>query len=96
MRVEFSPAAQFDLIEIASFIARDNPKRAYTYVDELEATCQLLSDHPELGPARSELGEGIRMQPHDRYLIFYRINSDHIRIERVLHGARDISALFET
>jgi plasmid stabilization system protein ParE len=53
MRVEFSPAAQFDLIEIASYIARDNPARAYSYVDELEATCQNLSDHPELGPARS-------------------------------------------
>jgi plasmid stabilization system protein ParE len=28
MPVEFSPAAQFDLIEIASYIARDNPARA--------------------------------------------------------------------
>ena len=95
MRLEFSPAAQFDLIEIASFIARDNPARAYSYVDELEKTCEALSDFPELGPARPELGEGVRMLPYENYLIFYRIYGDHIRIERVLHGARDINALFE-
>jgi plasmid stabilization system protein ParE len=32
------------------------------------------------------------MAVHRHYLIFFRILADEIRIERVLHGARDIPA----
>ena len=45
---------------------------------------------PGIGTARSELGEGIRMWPHGRYLIFYREQGQAIRIERILHSSRDI------
>ena len=31
----------------------------------------------------------------ERYLIFYRVYADNIRIERILHGARDIPDLFD-
>ena len=37
MKVNFSPAAQTDLLDIALYIAQDNPKRALSFVDELEA-----------------------------------------------------------
>jgi hypothetical protein len=30
------------------------------------------------------------MLPHGRYLIFYRAVNQHLRIERIMHGARDI------
>jgi toxin ParE1/3/4 len=54
MRLEFSHAAQADLVEIALFIARDNPPRALTFVDELEASCAKLLDYPLSGVARPE------------------------------------------
>lgn len=90
MRLEFSPAADADLVEIASFIARDNVPRALTFVDELEAACAKLVDFPESGRARSDLRAGLRSKPHDSYVIFYSILEAVIRIERILHGARDI------
>lgn len=34
------------------------------------------------------------MLPHGRYLIFYLTANDGLRIERILHGARNIAALF--
>ena len=37
MKVVFSPAAKDDLMEIAIYIAQDNPARALSFVDELEA-----------------------------------------------------------
>ena len=43
MRLEFSPESQFDLMEIAAFIARDSPARAKSFVDELEADCGRLT-----------------------------------------------------
>lgn len=90
MRVTFSPAAQTDLMDIATFIAQDNPKRALTFVDELQAKCDALGAAPGIGTSRPELGDGIRMLPHGRYLIFYREANKALRIERIMHGSRDI------
>lgn len=90
MKVDFSPVAQEDLIGIAVYIAQDNSVRALSFVDELEASCLGIGRTPGIGTARPELGEGIRMLPHGRYLIFYRDYDGAVRIERVVHGARDI------
>ena len=97
MKVRFSPAAQADLLDIALFIAQDNPTRALTFVDELESKCDTLGGAPGIGTARPELGAGIRVLPHGRYLIFYREAMQGLRIERILHSARDTSGEdFET
>ena len=72
------------------FIAQDNPARAVTFVDELEGKCDALGAFPGIGTLRPELGEGVRMLPHGRYLIFYRQVNKGLRVERILHGARDI------
>ncbi len=90
MKVDFSPVAKADLIDIAVYIARNNPVRAFSFVDELEAKCLGIGRAPHIGTERPELGDGMRMLPHGRYLIFYRENDGMIRIERVIHGARDI------
>ncbi|MFC5342922.1 type II toxin-antitoxin system RelE/ParE family toxin (plasmid) [Brevundimonas staleyi] len=90
MRLEVSPAAETDLIEIASFIARDNPPRALTFVDELEAACTRLVDHPHSGVARSDLRPGLRSRPYGSYVIFYTVQETVLRVERILHGSRDI------
>lgn len=60
MRLEFSTAADADLVEIASFIARDNVPRAVTFVDELEATCAKLVDFPLSGVACPDIRVGLR------------------------------------
>lgn len=90
MKVTFSPAAAEDLLGIAEFIARDNPVRALTFVDELESKCDALGRAPGIGTVRPELGHGVRMLPHGRYLIFYREVNKGLRIERIMHSARDI------
>ncbi|WP_211203902.1 MULTISPECIES: type II toxin-antitoxin system RelE/ParE family toxin [Candidatus Accumulibacter] len=94
MRLEFSPESQLDLIEIAAFIAHDNPARAKSFVDELEADCGRLTIQPGIGAPRPELGDGVRVLPHGRYLIFYRPNEDVVWIARVLHSARDVGTAF--
>jgi len=91
----FTALAREDLLQVARFIARDNPERARTFVGELRRQCIRLVEQPNLGASRDDCAKGLRMLPHGRYLIFYCLMDDGIKVERVLHSARDIGRLFE-
>jgi toxin ParE1/3/4 len=94
-RLLLSPRAAADLEEIAVYIARDNPGRAASFVAELEAKCRAVANSPELYPARADLAPGLRMAVHGRYLVLYRDlpGENTVRVERVLHSARDLPRL---
>jgi toxin ParE1/3/4 len=91
----FTAMARDDLLQVARFIARDNPDRARTFVGELRRQCTRLVEQPNLGASRDDCAKGLRMLAHGRYLIFYCLMDDGIKVERVLHSARDIGRLFE-
>lgn len=93
MILQFSPAAEADLIDIALFIATGDPDRALTFIDELQAACSILLDYPLVGVARPDLGDNLRSKPYRRYMIYYRLVGDVVRIERFLHGSRDPSTI---
>lgn len=95
MQCVFSPLPEFDLEEIGDYIARDNPSRAVSFISEIRGRCAKIMENPAGAPLRRELGEGIRMVTFGHYLIFYTIGDENVRIERILHGARNISALFD-
>jgi toxin ParE1/3/4 len=84
-RLVFSPRAEADLEGIGDYIARDNPARAISFLDELR---DRIAATPGSYPAREDLAAGLRMAVHGRYLILFRTNPDGVRIERILHGAR--------
>jgi toxin ParE1/3/4 len=88
MRFRFSRRAEVDIEEIGDFIARDNPRRAVTYVAELRERCRRLAEFPEAAPARDEHGENVRMAVFGRYLILYVVHGDFLEVRRVVHGAR--------
>ncbi|HEY1751166.1 MAG TPA: type II toxin-antitoxin system RelE/ParE family toxin [Caulobacteraceae bacterium] len=92
--VFISPRAALDLREIGDWIAQDNPRRALTFVAELRDHALRIGHAPEAPPRRDDLADGLRMAVHRPYLIFFRIEADAVRIERVLHGARDLRGLF--
>lgn len=96
MSCVFSPLAESDLEGIGDYIARDNPQRAISFVLELKEQCEKICDIPLAFPLRSELGEGFRMVVFKSYLIFYRDFENTVRIERILHGARNIQVLFNS
>lgn len=88
-------ASDDDLEDIGQFIARHNPERADSFVDEIIAIYDRLAEHPHMGRDRSELADGMRSFPCARYVIFYRVVDRGVEILRVLHGARDLPSLFE-
>ena len=91
----FSPLAETDLEEIGDYIARDNPRRALTFIRELRERCTQITHHPEAAPLRPEFGVDLRLVPFGRYLIFYTVSAKAVRIERILHGARQLQELFD-
>ncbi len=93
MKLVLSPRAAEDLEEIGDYIARDNPERALSFVAEIEARCRKLLAAPEAFPGRDDLLSGARMATYGRYLIFFRVLDDTVRVERVIHGARELRDL---
>ncbi|MBS0464617.1 MAG: type II toxin-antitoxin system RelE/ParE family toxin [Proteobacteria bacterium] len=94
MRLTFTPLAEQDLEAIADYIAADNPVRALSFVRELRAQCQRITLNPPGYRLRLELGDGIRSCAHGHYVIFFESDPDTVLIVRILHGARDIPAVF--
>lgn len=92
MQYRFSRQAERDIEEIGDYIARDNPRRAVTFIAEIRERCGHIVQFPHGAPARPALGRGVRCVVFGRYLIFYVVRGRMIEIRRVLHGARNITA----
>jgi toxin ParE1/3/4 len=88
MQFRFSRRAEIDIQEIGDFIARENPARAITFIQELRSRCRQLTTFPGAAPARPIYGDGVRVAMFGRYLILYVVHEDLLEIRRVLHGAR--------
>lgn len=88
------PLAEVDILEIWDYIADDNPAAADRWVDQLDGQFRLLATQPKMGRARDELAPSVRSFPFGRYVVFYVPIDDGIDVVRVLHGARDIDAIF--
>lgn len=94
MKVVFTTEAVSDLENIDEFIARDNPRRAASFLAELIGKAHDLADMAEAFPLVPRYAHlGIRRRPHGNYLIFYRIETDQISVIHVLPGARDYDGL---
>ena len=91
MQYRFSRQAERDIEEIGDFIARDNPRRAITFIAELRDCCRQAAEFPRAAPLRPGLGKGVRCVVFGRYLIFYIVRARVLEIRRILHGARNIS-----
>ena len=88
------PAAERDLDEIWLYIAFDNPAAADAVVDHIQERTLQLSAFPRSGRLRPEIAADARAVPVGTYLILYREAESFIDIVRVVHGARDLTALF--
>jgi len=89
------PRALTDLAEIWAYIAEDSPERADAFADLLASKLEALARRPGMGRPRPELAADLRSFTVGRYVIFYLAISRGVEIVRVLHGSRDIEAIFE-
>ncbi len=90
-KVILSEAADTDLEDIFDYTLKEfGLDQAISYVSEFDDTFETISENPEIGRERKEIREELHSLAKDKYVIFYRILIDHIRIVRILHGSRDL------
>lgn len=86
--------AESDLLEIWFYIADDNQQAADRVLKSIHERCLLLASNGKLGTARPDIRPDLRCFVVGSYLILYREVKAGIEIVRVLHGARNINAIF--
>lgn len=94
MILVIAASAEDDLNEIGDYIARDNPRRAISFIEELLAAMDEIPLRPFSYPGREEWQGGLRSAPSNGYHIVFRVSGEIVEVIRVLHGARDIPNLF--
>ena len=95
-RLDISPEASRDLVEIGLYVAQHSGswQRADALLDLIHHTAEMLAARPEMGELRTEFATGrYRSFSVGNYVIYFCPVPDGILIARVLHGARDHSAL---
>ncbi|MFM9971915.1 MAG: type II toxin-antitoxin system RelE/ParE family toxin [Burkholderiales bacterium] len=93
--VTFSPKSRQDLLDIGDFIAKDSRANARRFVGKLMEQCQRIGIAPLGYAGREDLAPDLRMAALDKYVVFFRVIDDVVRIERVIHGARNLPAIFK-
>ena len=93
-----SPEAEAELDGIWIHIALDTGSTdvATRIVDSITERFWLLAQHPFIGRPRDEdFRPGLRSLSADDYVIIHRVTEDGVvHILHVMHGKRDLSALF--
>ena len=94
-----TPRAGQDIVEIADYLANQSLETAMRFLDQTEASFERLGQMPELGTVCQVRHTEIldtrvwRVAGFPNHLIFYRPESEQLKIIRVLHGARDWETL---
>ena len=91
--VVFTPFAETDLDDIWFEIALDNPAAADRVIDAIRRRSEQLSTFSEFGRLRPDVAADARSLTVGNYLVLYRHFKATIEIVRIVHGARDLTAL---
>lgn len=95
MRLHLSPLVPGDLEEIADYIAQDSPRHAARTIRLLRSRIKEIAKQPEIYRLRPEIAPDARLATVGNYVILFRIRKTTVRVERVVHGTRDLFPLFE-
>lgn len=93
----FSEEAKQDIAEIAQYVAAESGSRriARDYIRSLRARCDKIANlDGKLGRPREEFLQGLRSVAHKDHVIFFRYVGDDMEIVTIIHGMRDIEAIF--
>lgn len=90
MKVIVSAEAENDLSALRHWISEDNPTRADSFLDEMEAKIADLEHWPRRFPVAFHCSAGpVHRRVHRGYRILYCIHDDVVEVMHVHHGSRD-------
>jgi len=86
--VIWNTQAQNDVDDIFEYISLRNRAAAERLADEIEASTEILSQHPHLHRLSKRLPGCREITVHSNYIVIYRVEIDCVRVVRVVHGSR--------
>jgi toxin ParE1/3/4 len=91
-----TPLARSDLKGIGRYIAQQSGSReiAFRFLDTIERRSQIYANSPLSGELCPDFSSEVRRFSVGNYVVFYRPSDSGIELLRVLHGARDIPAVW--
>jgi plasmid stabilization system protein ParE len=85
-----------DIESTAEYISKDSPFYASAFVEEVLLAGKSLNQFPERGRQVPEMNDdNIREIFVKKYRLIYKIKKNQIIILALIHGARDLAALWE-
>jgi toxin ParE1/3/4 len=94
-RLTITASARSDLKAIHTYIVKDDPRAARRVIERLRAVARMLANNPGMGRDRGQdMRPGLFSFPVGRHILIYWPQSSGIVLVRVVHGARDLPALF--
>ena len=94
MALKWTKTALHNLGNIAEYIAKDNPERARTFIQEVREKTNVLSEFPNVGRA-GRVAVTRELVAHKNYIVAYRVKGADIQILRVHHVAQKYPDRFE-
>ena len=86
-RIDWTPLALGDLVEIRDFIHRDKPAAAKKEAFRIQKSVERLAFFPKSGKECQALS-GVRQLTSGSYQIFYQVLPSQVVILRIYHGKR--------
>lgn len=98
--IRVRPAAEKDVDDLALFIAKSSPSQAMRFYDAVNSTYKMILEAPERWPVYGFVHPRLNdlrkrsVLEFPKHLVFYRIDADMVEVVRILHGTRDLAAVF--
>jgi len=84
--VQYSRRAEDDLLDIGWYTLESwGAEQVDRYLSEIETCCQRLAENPLTGRSCNEIRRGLRKMSHGKHIVYYRPNTEGIRVSRILH-----------
>jgi toxin ParE1/3/4 len=94
LKLSITPRALDHLDDIQTSLDDMRSGRADKFIGKLREIGELLLIFPEMGTPKEDLGQGMRAHFVWDFVLLYRTTENELRVEAVIHGARDIYAEF--
>ena len=98
LRVDYAPWFEADLhLRIAWYTEQSGIELGERFILAVDATIRKLAENPHVGkrpypkdPDVAELHAILLERPFNKYILYYRVTTGRLLLERLIHGARDL------
>ncbi len=89
LEVTVSNVASLDLEHIRDYLGSHSPAAAERFVSQFGECLDKLAVTPFVGSRPRPSDPDLRFCVIGKYVVYYRVSSDRVWIQRVLHGSQD-------